>query len=79
MKPPRSSGSSVGSPPESGTWNSRCTDGFQLALRDRNTMFLESGVQVTTMLSGPQRVGAFATTSDSKVSRLASPPSAGIT
>ena len=64
IRPPRSSGRGVGSPPETGTWNKRFCDGFQFMRRDMNTMFFESGVQVTTMLSGPQRVGARATTSE---------------
>src|SRR5574337_108134 len=77
--PPLGIGSCVGRPPVSGTVNNWPNQELNVVRRDRNTMFLLSGVQVTTMLSGPQRSGASGTTSEWKVRRLASPPDAGIT
>ena len=45
----------------------------------RKTTDLESGVQVTTMLSGPWRPPVPASVVGWKVSRRAAPPAAGIT
>ena len=44
---------SWGRPPATGTVKSLAIQVFHASRRDRNTMFFESGVQVTTMLLGP--------------------------
>src|SRR3569833_1838643 len=79
MKPPRSIGNGCGSPPASGTTNGLLIQVFHASRRLRNTMLAESGVQVSTMLLGPQRGGASSTMSDVNVSRRAVPPADGMT
>ena len=66
-------------PPVAGTVKSRLIQLFHAIRRDRNTTLLESGVQVTTMLLGPERTDGSGTRSEVNVIRLAVPPPAGIT
>src|SRR6202167_5008349 len=73
MRPPRSSGNGGAPRPPAGTSNRRPNQLFHAMRRERKTMFFESGVQVPTILSGPQRGGALSTTSEWKVRGFAAP------
>src|SRR3954467_14750025 len=79
MKPPRSIGNGCDRPPARGSTNGLLIQVFQASRRLRNTILAESGVQVSTMLFGPQRTGASGTMSEVNVSRRAGPPDDGMT
>src|SRR4051812_39000780 len=69
----------VAAPPSTGTLYMAQIDVFHWSRLDRKTTDFESGVQVTTMSSGPCRPPVPGSVGGWKVSRRAAPPPEGIT